>query len=1358
MPFLSTFAAAAAKSFGLTASTITGALKDLYFNIVSLLVNAEPVLTPITNDESANNFGIAAIADAKASLFSPYQGHGYYSVQFNGSTDNLTVAQTFGLPTSTTPFTMEAWVYVLTYAGCAIASTSYAGGGAIPFVLGMGNTSTAGGDAGQYPFLNYYNGSAWATGVKSTVPVTQHTWSHIAGVFDGTNAKIYVNGVLGGTWASGTWQTTGQANFYIGRRWDTAGTNFFDGYISNFRLVIGTAVYSTEFTPPKSPLTAITNTTLLLSHTNRFIDTSSNAYAVTTAGKPLVSRNLPFAYDSNTSTLGSVYLDGTGDYLQSLITTTKWDVGLGDLTVEFWIYYTTAPVTGYGLVDTRGANTSVPWAIWVNSTNFPYFTDPTTYTSTVAFTLGAWNHFAACRTSGILKLFVNGVQGYSAANTVSWVPAQKITIGTYALTGAAGYYVPGYMADVRITTGTGLYTTAFTPPTTLLSLLPTTQLLTCRYNGGVNNYGIIDSGPLNYPITRVGNTSQGTFSPFSQTGWSTYFNGSTDYLTVPAAATTITTSNFTFEVWVYVNSLSAANVVIDIRNSVSPNAGFQMAIATTGALSWFEGSATQVILAATGTITTGKWFHIAFVRAGTGAGQCAMYVNGVSKGTGTSSLNYSGYTSYIGRNAAAAQDYMNGYISNMRLVNGVVLYTGAFVPSTSPLIPVTGTLLLTCQSNRVVDNAYPGNVITQAGTPAIRPMSPFSGVSEIQPVSYSYYFDGTGDNILTAADTRFAIGTSPFTCEFWIYFNTVVSLAEFIQSSNDTTVGRFVIYFNGTAIQVTANGGAGPTTANWTPVTNRWYHVAATRDASNNQSLFIDGVLLATATSTNNYTQAGFVINKNLAFNGYLSNLRLVVGSALYTASFTPSTTPLTTTSQGAVESQVIFLTAQSSTISDTARKFVWTTTGDSKPKTFNPFGFNPASLVTSYVPSLHGGSAYFDGTGDYLTIANSTTQQLMYNFTIECWVYLISATTSYFFSMGQTGIGQLGIAIFASAADWRMQIGTATAVTTVINTATIKLNQWYHVAVSRNNTTIRMYVNGLPLTTTATVSATLTGIAGSGIAIGAFYNGSFTAAAACYVSDVRITQSSSITNPPLYTAAFLPPSAPLTSISTSNYATMLLANFTNGGIVDSHSSMVFETGNNLQTSTVVKKFNKASLYFGGTNSAVAFNALNQYLVASPNQSLVLGAGDFTVEFWMYPLGYPGVGLQSWLVDFRPTSASTGAYIKMYITANGASMVIYGGATSATLLVTSATMPLLSTWTHVAFTRQGTNFKLFFNGVQTGATATDSTNYTLNGLFVGTQPTLGNSPYYGYMDDFRITVGLSRYNGSEGPPGPMGIQ
>jgi len=65
-----------------------------------------------------------------------------------------------------------------------------------------------------------------------------------------------------------------------------------------------------------------------------------------------------------------------------------------------------------------------------------------------------------------------------------------------------------------------------------------TSLLHGDGTNGAQNNTFLDSSTNNFTITRNGNTTQGSFSPFSQTGWSNYFDGSGDYLQVSTSSTT----------------------------------------------------------------------------------------------------------------------------------------------------------------------------------------------------------------------------------------------------------------------------------------------------------------------------------------------------------------------------------------------------------------------------------------------------------------------------------------------------------------------------------------------------------------------------------------------------------------------------------------------------------------------------------------------------------------------------------------------------------------------------------------------------------------------------------------------------
>ena len=171
-----------------------------------------------------------------------------------------------------------------------------------------------------------------------------------------------------------------------------------------------------------------------------------------------------------------------------------------------------------------------------------------------------------------------------------------------------------------------------------------------------------------------------------------------------------------------------------------------------------------------------------------------------------------------------------------------------------------------------------------------------SGLETPTPVTGSVVFDGTGDNFTVAASNDFEFG-SEFTVEFWMYLNTLTldtyhpSPITFSQSSSN----QGQIYVNATNKFVSLYKGSSDivTTGSNSVTTNQWYHVALTRDSSNVCRIFLDGIELGSATSTLTIGLAtgdiriGAYTSSGNGVNGYISNVRILKGTALYTSDFT---------------------------------------------------------------------------------------------------------------------------------------------------------------------------------------------------------------------------------------------------------------------------------------------------------------------------------------------------------------------------------------------------------------------------------------------------------------------------------------
>ena len=107
-----------------------------------------------------------------------------------------------------------------------------------------------------------------------------HRWYHIAFVRNGTTGTFYINGIADTTtvsFGSNSIRDTGNA-FRIGANLESGSIDQeFKGFISNLRVVKGTAVYTSNFTAPTEPLTNVTNTKLLCCNSS----TSATASTVT---------------------------------------------------------------------------------------------------------------------------------------------------------------------------------------------------------------------------------------------------------------------------------------------------------------------------------------------------------------------------------------------------------------------------------------------------------------------------------------------------------------------------------------------------------------------------------------------------------------------------------------------------------------------------------------------------------------------------------------------------------------------------------------------------------------------------------------------------------------------------------------------------------------------------------------------------------------------------------------------------------------------------------------------------------------------------------------------------------------------
>jgi len=663
--------------FNITTPIGGAAPSDPYFKYVAMLLHGNGTNTSQNNtfiDSSTNNFTITRGGTATQGSFSPYDTT--WSNYFSGSSQYLSIPGNNIFNFGSSNWTVEGWVYL----NAMPTSDAWPTNWSLHMVMAEVGTPSAGDGIsciiGQTKLIIQSNDTQYAGTAHG---MTTATWYHLSYVRNGNFIYFYVNGVNVGSVAFSGSVGTGSTT-YIGC--ETGEGAYLNGYISNLRIVKGTALYTSAFTVPTSPLTAISGTSLLTCQSNQFIDNSTNAFTITPAGTPAVQSFSPFAPTTaySTSTIsGSAYFNGSGNYL-NFPSNSAFSFATGDFTIEAWVYPTAAH-TGAGMVifDSRGTyNTYNGINMWLRgSTNVLTFSTNGNqeYAGPLTAPVNTWTHVAVVKTSGIIKSYVNGVLSTTFSYATSLTDTSAM-IGRSTDTNTS-YYFEGYISDARVVKGTAVYTSAFTPTTTPLTAISGTSLLLKGINAG-----IYDNAMMNDLITAGTAQISTTQSKFG--GSSIYLAGAGNYLSIPhSSALNFGTGNFTIETWIYYNSLS--NIPFLFQKMSGTTGWFIEIGASTVYFGWGSASSSQYIAFST-SLSTGAWYHIAVTRTGS---TLNAFVNGVSPGAQTLTSADSSYdntvNATIGGYYAGTSTYdLNGYIDDFRITKGNVRYTSNFTPPTAP--------------------------------------------------------------------------------------------------------------------------------------------------------------------------------------------------------------------------------------------------------------------------------------------------------------------------------------------------------------------------------------------------------------------------------------------------------------------------------------------------------------------------------------------------------------------------------------------------------------------------------------------------------------------------------------------------
>jgi hypothetical protein len=626
-------------------------------------------------------------------------------------------------------------------------------------------------------------------------------------------------------------------------------------------------------------------------------------------------------------------------------------------------------------------------------------------------------------------------------------------------------------------------------------------------NGAQNNT-FTDSSTNAFTITRNGNTTQGTFSPFSQTGWSNYFDGSGDYISLPNS---LGSGNCAVEFWCYITGEPSANPFL-FDNFGNSSARLY---------AYYDG--TTMYLNADGTTRTttfayNTWNFFQFTRS---SGTGGWYLNGNLISTtfstsGTIDLQRMTIGAAEESGTANSSQWTQGYISNFR---ASTTNRSTSVPTTA-FASDSNTIVLTCQSNRFVDNSASPLTLTTTGNTSVQAFSPFAPTDAYSAGTNggSGYFDGSGDYLSIARDSAFDVGSGNFTIECWVYASAFVTATPIFCQQQSSASAR-----NSWSLRIDSSGNpqfqASAGSSNDVLITssapislNSWNHIAGVRNG-NDWTLYVNGVITGTATASitvnydSTYGDVLFGASRNVAtvdryYTGYISSARLVKGSAVYTAGFTPPTAPLTN-----ISNTSLLCNFTNAGIIDQTGKNNLETVGNAQ--------------IDTGTKKFGTGSLEFDGTGDYLVMKD--TPQMVFgtgDFTIEFWLRLISVPSSGSFvtlydSRPTSGSGNYPT-IYLNDSNATLIYYTNNA--NRITGSNLSTGQWYHIAVSRSGTSTKLFIDGTQSGSTYTDSLDYTngsfrpaiGVNGFDLSSG-YLNG--------YIDDLRVTKGVA-----RYTANFTAP------------------------------------------------------------------------------------------------------------------------------------------------------------------------------------------------------------------------------------------
>ena len=357
----------------------------------------------------------------------------------------------------------------------------------------------------------------------------------------------------------------------------------------------------------------------------------------------------------------------------------------------------------------------------------------------------------------------------------------------------------------------------------------------------------------------------------------------------------------------------------------------------------------------------------------------------------------------------------------------------------------------------------------------------------------------------------------------------------------------------------------------------------------------------------------------------------------------------------------------------------------------------------------------------------------------------------------------------------------------------------WYHIAASRTNNSLKLFLDGNEIGSSTTINDNISRVNVNGLTVGASRSssGSVTDAYQGYIDDLRITKGTA-----RYSASFTKPAAPAPNLglgpiapsSPSGLAVTERNNifkvsltppaFDGRSPITSYNFQYSEDGSTWNNTSVVSDpyYDKVSLllpmtgsnnstnivddskhnhnvtlvgnvkvvssesWFG--NGSAVFDGTSDNLVIQNNSVFDLTNQDWTIEAWIRPTG--DWSKYNAIISKRGNGGSEGTDgdWELYLRQNNGGISFYSASSGGQQ--ESSAVPVPNIWNHVAAVRNGRIITLYLNGISVLSFSAD-TLYTANRkVYVGSWPN-GNEYFTGNLSDVRVTKGVARYTSNFDP-------